>query len=426
MQSVDLCRPLGAGEQRLWLHDQAHPLHFVLTAQIKGRFTVDQLQQALSQVQRQHPLLRVCIALDESGHPWFIEHSTKIPLRVVQRQSEQDWQREVEQEIAAPFVWSQAPLVRVVLVQSRYSLEMSELIVTCHHSIADGISATYLIRDILQAIATPTACEKPLAIPPSREDLVLGKFPEMTLTAKSIPKFSSNSLPVMQHVSKSNRFSVSSGSLLPEITQLLIARCREEHTTVHAVICTAFLLAIRHQSPLEEIQSISCFSPINLRPYLKSLTHNDVCSYLAAERTSHLLGFDSNLWDVARSVKSQLNQTMTFDILFEKISQNQAWISTNPSPHDTLQVFEDQFKYDIAVSNLMRLPIEQEFGALELEAIYGTVVTTGVENDRLVGIATLRDRLFFTLVCSEEVMLRAESKLLHEKAIQLLSVAIAA
>ena len=80
MQSVDICRPLGAGEQIFWLHDQAHPLHFALTAQTKGQFTVHQLQQALNLIQQRHPLLRVRIALDEAEHPWFVEHSACIPL----------------------------------------------------------------------------------------------------------------------------------------------------------------------------------------------------------------------------------------------------------------------------------------------------------------------------------------------------------
>jgi len=52
---------------------------------------------------------------------------------------------------------------------------------------------------------------------------------------------------------------------------------------------------------------------------------------------------------------------------------------------------------------------------LELQAIYEPVVTTGVENDHLVGVAG--DRLFFTLVCSEKVMSRFEWKMLHEEAI---------
>lgn len=96
-------RPLGAGEQIFWLQDQAHPLHFALTAQIKGQFTVSQLQHVLSLVQQRHPFLRVRIALDQLEQPWFVEDAVNIPLRVVQRQSEHHWQQEVEQEIATPF-----------------------------------------------------------------------------------------------------------------------------------------------------------------------------------------------------------------------------------------------------------------------------------------------------------------------------------
>ncbi|MEH1841575.1 MAG: condensation domain-containing protein [Nostoc sp.] len=425
MQSVDVYRPLGAGEQIFWLHDQAHSLHFALTAQIKGKFTVPQLQQALHLVQQRHPLLRVRIALDESKHPWFVEHPADIPLRVVQRQSEQHWQREVEQEIATPFVWWQAPLVRVVLVHSSNGAELSELIVICHHSIADGISATYLIRDILQAIATPTAFGKSLFVPPSLEDLIIGKDPERVFLLKPLPKFMSDSFLLEQHTQQNNRSFVSSGSLSPKTTRLLIVRCRQEQTSVHAAICTAFLLAVRQQNHSQQPQNINCSSPINLRPYLTSANQEDVSFCITAERTLHLLSSDTNFWEVARSVKQQLKQSMTSNKLFEKIFQLQEWLFTNPSPDDALQAFKDQLDYDIAVSNLTRLTIAQQFGELELQAVYGPVVTTGVKNDRLVGVATLGDQIFFTLVCSERVMLRSQTKTLHEEAIHLLNEAIA-
>ncbi|WP_375506504.1 condensation domain-containing protein [uncultured Nostoc sp.] len=425
MQSVDVYRPLGAGEQIFWLHDQAHPLHFALTAQIKGKFTVPQLQQALHLVQQRHPLLRVRIALDESKHPWFVEHPADIPLRVVQRQSEQHWQREVEQEIATPFVWSQAPLMRIVLVHSSNSTELSELIVICHHSIADGISVTYLIRDILQAIATPTAFKESLFVPPSLEDLIIGKAPKRVFLLELLPKFISDSFLLKQRAKQNNRSFVSSGSLSPETTRLLIARCRQEQTSVHAAICAAFLLAVRQQNHSEQPQNINCSSPINLRPYLISANQEDVSFCITAERTLHLLNSDANFWEVARSVKQQLKQSITSNKLFKKIFQLQEWLSTDPSPDDALQAFKDQLDYDIAVSNLTRLTIAQQFGELELQAVYGPVVTTGVKNDRLVGVATLGDQLFLTLVCSERVMLRSQTKTLHEEAIHLLNKAIA-
>lgn len=78
------------------------------------------------------------------------------------------------------------------------------------------------------------------------------------------------------------------------------------------------------------------------------------------------------------------------------------------------------------MSNLTHLTIEQQFGELELEAIYKPVVTTNVKKERLVGIVILGERLFYTLVYSEGVILHSESKTLHEEAIHLLNEAITA
>ena len=88
-QEFPTCRPLSSWEQQVWLCDQVSPTHFAVTAQIKGEFSVEQLKQALAQLQQRHPLLRVRIALDEVQQPWFVENTAKIPLRVLLREGEQ-------------------------------------------------------------------------------------------------------------------------------------------------------------------------------------------------------------------------------------------------------------------------------------------------------------------------------------------------
>lgn len=44
-------RPLGALEHSQWLYDQIHPLHFAITAKIRGQFSLDRLPTALAQRQ---------------------------------------------------------------------------------------------------------------------------------------------------------------------------------------------------------------------------------------------------------------------------------------------------------------------------------------------------------------------------------------
>jgi len=152
-QDNTICRPLGAWEKNIfWSGDKTSQAQIAMMAQIKGKFSVEQLKQALTQAQNRHLLLRVRIVLDEAQQPWFEEDPANIPLRIVPREGEQHWEKELKQELSVPFVSLQDSLVRVVLI---HSTDISELIILSHHSISDGISKLFLIRDILQALSKP-------------------------------------------------------------------------------------------------------------------------------------------------------------------------------------------------------------------------------------------------------------------------------
>jgi len=104
--------------------------------------------------------------------------------------------------------------------------------------------------------------------------------------------------------------------------------------------------------------------------------------------------------------------------LFENIFQEQKWASTHPSPMSSYKRLKTNSTTTYAWA-ISRDDDPATVWRLELQAIYEPVVTTGVENDHLVGV-NLGSRLFFTLVCSEKVMSRFEWKMLHEEAIDLL------
>lgn len=80
--------------------------------------------------------------------------------------------------------------------------------------------------------------------------------------------------------------------------------------------------------------------------------------------------------------------------------------------------------YDLLVSNLGRLNIPQQYGYLQLAAIYGPSATTHVESDRFVGVATLGDKMFFNLIYSESDISPAQIERLQQEAMQLLKVSL--
>lgn len=418
-----LSRPLGATEQAVWLRDRAHSMHFAIAAQIRGALSLEALTSSLQRLQQRHPLLRVGIELDHSHTPCFVEQPTTIPLRWVSRLEATHWEREVERELSQPFDWSQAPLIRVVWVQGS---DVSELIMVCHHAIADGLSVVTLIRDLLGVLARPNeaAISASVSVPAALETLlptVQKPQPSIiqTLNSKiqlvlvrSLLRLFSLRRTVMAFGKSSSSSSktpmLRSGMLSPTTTKALMRRCREEQTTVHAAICTAFLFGLVFEKLQQDGSSLqnesklflNCFSPISLRSLLPTVAAQVCGLYISFARTSHPLTVDSTFWDVARSLKAQLTAQSEVVDLLRTIHNCEQLIAIHPNPDMVLNTFIQKHHSDLMVTNLGRLNLPNEFGKFKLEALYGPVVMSGFEPERTVGVATLGDRLFFTFLHS--------------------------
>ncbi|MHA2290219.1 MAG: condensation domain-containing protein, partial [Promethearchaeota archaeon] len=106
-----------------------------LVARVKGLISEEDLRIALGKVRQQHPLLGVRTYLDENNDAWFTTDDVPITqLKIIQRTSKNDWERELSREYNIRFELGTGPLARYVLVQSK---EISEIIIVCHHIICD-------------------------------------------------------------------------------------------------------------------------------------------------------------------------------------------------------------------------------------------------------------------------------------------------
>ncbi len=147
----DAIRSLGSLEHLFWLYDQNRFVHFAVTALISGETSPRDWRRALDRLQKRHPILSVCIGGEPGSVPSFRQaDGTPIPLRIVEDEPELRWEAEVGEELATPFNPSQAPLTRAVLIQGARD---AAFMLVAHHSIADGLSLAYAIRDTLDVLA---------------------------------------------------------------------------------------------------------------------------------------------------------------------------------------------------------------------------------------------------------------------------------
>jgi hypothetical protein len=164
----DAIRSLGSLEHLFWLLDQNRFVHFTMTALISGATSRRDWRRALDRLQKRHPILPVCIGGEPGSVPSFRwVDATPIPLRILEDEPELRWEAEVGTELATPFDPSQAPLIRAVLIQGDRD---AAFMLVAHHSIADGLSLTYAIRDTLDALAGRSL--RPLPWLPSQDDMM--------------------------------------------------------------------------------------------------------------------------------------------------------------------------------------------------------------------------------------------------------------
>ncbi|MEH2466429.1 condensation domain-containing protein [Nostoc sp.] len=163
-------RLLTASEHLMWLSYNTSPRNVTLSATIKGSFTIDSLTEALAWLQLRHSRLIVKIVINNQNQPQFsLENVPPIPLRVIERQGEEYWCWEMEKELRHPLNWSEEPLLRILLL---HSPDVSNLIITFHHCIGDGLSGAYLIQDILQFIGEPDSPRELLPDLPSVDEII--------------------------------------------------------------------------------------------------------------------------------------------------------------------------------------------------------------------------------------------------------------
>jgi hypothetical protein len=234
-------RSLGSLEHLCWLCDQNRSFHFAVTAMMSGETRAHDWRRALDHLQKRHPILSACISGEPGSVPSFREaEATPIPLRIVEDEPELRWEAEVGEELATPFNSRQAPLIRAVLIQGARD---AAFMLVAHHSIADGLSLPYAIRDTLDACAGRSL--EPLPRLPSQDDMMNVSD---NLADYQVQDQAGAMTPAIYRPRGNARPTVKGLRLSPSLASKLRDRARLEGTTVHGALCAALVFASREVS----------------------------------------------------------------------------------------------------------------------------------------------------------------------------------
>jgi Condensation domain len=367
---ANLNRRLGTFERFLWLTDQWTPRHFVVTARVEGELSPTQLESALAQAQRRHPALRVAISTDGDGAPRFSNTNSVVPLRLVDRDDSNRWLNEARAELAAAFRSEFGPLLRCVAVRGR---RISEIILAVHHAIGDGLSATYLLRDLLQAMQG----NELISLPPRRslEELITAGS-----VLPSVPPLGPNSASKLQ---RPGRAMISTFMIERKQAERILARCRQEQTTLQGVLMAAAMLSL--DRPV-----IRCLAPISLRqPYLP--IEDDFGLFITSGMADLADQRAVDIWPVARRSRAQLNKAFEPRSVRSRLAALSALLAANPNPQSAYEAYRHGVSFDVVLSNLGIFSVGDSMAHLRVVALY---LVLNVELEPAIAVATADGQIF--------------------------------
>ncbi|MHA2120536.1 MAG: condensation domain-containing protein [Promethearchaeota archaeon] len=414
-----------------------------IVARVKGYISEENFGNALNKVRQQHPLLGVRIYMGDNEEPWYTNDSVpENPLKVIQRTSEEDWNRELVNDYKNRFKLSTGPLARFILLQSQ---DISELLIVCHHVICDGTSLAILARDLLLYIGNPNQkapeiLEPPLATPDNFPiDVKIGKA--IRFAIKKMNDLWQKKKIIFDEEDEDNifkafwdnyHFHIISVELSEEQTSKLVESCSKHGITVNSALNTSFLAA--RNSVLGPFKGgrQNVLIPVNTRNLYKNPIGESVGVYVSGFDFKFSYNPKKGFWENAKIFNDKAKENLYIKKIFEfavitdlvdqtmvdarQFSLLGKLVPSTFSRYEKIHTYSTDEKNiankrakkqipkfpGLAITNLGRLDYPEKYGTLELERFI--LVTSGTPYIELViPVVTIAGKLSFTINYLEEI-----------------------
>jgi phthiocerol/phthiodiolone dimycocerosyl transferase-like enzyme len=298
---------------------------------IRGPLTDDLVRRAFNWLQRQHPILNSHIRYQgfafRSVPPFFYplpyfdtRGTTEIPIRVVTDPDPDAWKAILEAESKKPIGRGKHPRMRVVLVRTHQGAELTHMISTLDHAIADAQAGSMLNDQLFRYFANPEEMEQQppvqIGLPPSLESGLPKKPDSGTRPYQPAIRFPKTDVPHPERIGRQVERHIGANE-----GEALRAAIRAHRTTMHGAIGAAFMMAAREKFGLDEM---TVLSTVELRRMMKPpLPTTAFGCYIDILRTRHDLSDD--FWAMAGDLSFKLISSIARDQQSASIMKLATW-----------------------------------------------------------------------------------------------------
>lgn len=399
--------------------DPETPVNCIFAAKIKGEIPEQNFKTALEKIQNKHALLRVVIDSKSEKYPFFIEEKeiAPIPLRIVERKTDQDWLTESQKEWKILFEEEKTPLARVVWVRGQ---DVSEVFWAIPHCISDGTTGVTLMKELLQLLDNPALELEPYEAFTSVDEFLPSNFnvKSKKFKAKLYLTFARFFFMLQQKSKKRNlgKNYVLHQKLDPATTAQITERCKANGVSVHALLCSAFMQAFQEVKGKEAKGKV--ISPVDVRHFIPEIKEDHLFAFAPTVDLAIKKG-SSDLLNNAKHIKEDLTH---------KIGKMEArellWMGEQMHPIVDRMISmlkSSNGGHDVTLSNMGRINIPNDYKNFSIETIFSPTVAFPWLNSNTLVTSTYNHQMDFIFLSNEDFLPKAEAAKIKEKAIALMT-----
>ncbi len=405
--------------ERIMYVDPKTPVNCVFAAKIKGEIPEQNFKTALEKIQQKHALLRVVIDSKSEKYPFFIEKKdiAPIPLRIVERKTDQNWLTESQKEWKILFEEKKTPLARVVWVKGK---DVSEVFWVIPHCISDGTTGVTLMKELLQLLDNPALELEPYEPFSSVDEFLPSNFnvKSKKFKAKLYLTFARFFFMLQQKSKKRNlgQDYVLHQKLDPATTSQITERCKANGVSVHALLCSAFMQAFQEVKGKEAKGKV--ISPVDVRHFIPEIKEDHLFAFAPTVDLAIKKG-SSDLLNNAKQIKEDLTQ---------KIGKMEArellWMGEQMHPIVDRMISmlkSSNGGHDVTLSNMGRINIPNDYKNFSIETIFSPTVAFPWLNSNTLVTSTYNHQMDFIFLSNEDFLPKSEAAKIKEKAIALMT-----
>ena len=367
-------------------------------------------------------MLRAVIENQDTEHPVFAlkENIEPIPLRMLERKTDEDWLAVSREQWTHLFDDPKKPLAQLLWVKGQSE---SEIIWVMPHCICDGVTCVTLMGELFSLLDDPSVNLQPYPMFRSVDEFLPTGFDNKRSKRKSkLYLFLARLYFFMQRKSKKRNLGenyVFHWKLDSLVTTNIIQWCKSQQISVHALLCGVFMQAFRQVQGTASKGKVICH--VDIRHFIPEIKQDHLFAFAPTVELSLKKGKGS-LIGSARQIKDELRGKI------QKLNARELlWMGERM--HPVLGKMISLLKsarggHDITLSNMGKIDIPDTYKNFKVETVYSPTVAFPWLNSNTLVVSTFGGQMDFTFMSNEHFLSQEEAIKIKNCATDLLASSI--